>query len=43
MKAFIDRYGRAQRIVWSGLTRVRLQDNRGNTLVITYDQLADLL
>jgi len=43
MTCFLDRYNRPLRIVWRGLTRVRLQDNRGNTMIMTYQQLNDIL
>lgn len=39
MKVFIDKYGRAMRIVWRGIRFVRLQDNRGRNYLITYSQL----
>ena len=39
MTCFLDRYNRPLRIVWRGITRVRLQDNRGNTMILTNEQL----
>ena len=35
MTVFLDRYNRPLRIVWRGITRVRLQDNRGNTMILS--------
>jgi hypothetical protein len=43
MTAFLDRYNRPLRIVWRGITRVRLQDNRGNTMILTHEQLNRIL
>ena len=43
MTCFLDRYNRPLRIVWRGITRVRLQDNRGNTMILTHEQLNSIL
>lgn len=40
---FRDRYGRWMRIVWRGITRVRLQDNRGRNYICTYQELNHIL
>jgi hypothetical protein len=43
MKVFRDRYGRVMRVVFNGITIVRLQDNRGRNHVMSQKQFIEIL
>lgn len=43
LTVFIDRYGRAMRIVWRGLTRVVLSDNRGRRHILLWEDVIKIM
>ena len=42
MNRIFNHHGLVYRIVWQGITRCRLQDNKGRNYIVTYEQIINI-